>query len=141
MVVGPLGLACGSLGTLAVLVSYGRSIRAVAEGRKKHNVVAPATEGPPEFQRALRAQQNVLEYLPIIIPLLWMCAVTLPVAGPLAAVVGGALWAVFRAQYVSGYLEAPEKRAAGFKRSLSVTYALVGVALVGVLYQLALALE
>jgi glutathione S-transferase len=126
---------------MSVLMSYGRAINAVAQGRKKYEVQPPSTKGPPEFQRALRAQQNVLEFLPTIIPLIWMCAVTLPVVGPLAALLGGVLWAWFRAQFISGYLEAAEKRLPGFRRALSVTYAMMGVAILGVLYQLALALE
>ena len=122
-------------------MAYGRSIRGVAEARKKHKVEPPSTEGPPEFQRALRAQQNTLEFLPLIVPLVWMCATLLPVAGPLAAVVGGALWGLFRKQYIEGYLEAADKRRPGFHRSLIVAYALMVVTLVGLLFQLALVFE
>ncbi len=111
----PLALACGSLGTMAILST----------------VEPPATEGPPES--ALRARR-AHESLPLIVPLLWICAVTLPVAGSVAALGGGVLWAWFRKQYV-------EERVPGFGRALNVTHALMAVAMVGVVYQIAMALE
>ncbi len=124
-----------------MLQTYGRSIRNVASARKKHGVAPPSTDGPDEFQRVMRAQQNTLEYLPLIIPLIWMSAVLLPVVGGLAALVGGGAWSFFRVQFIEGYAEAADKRHAGFHGSLMATYVLMAVAVVGCLYQLALAFD
>lgn len=107
----------GCVSTVAILAVYSKSIKAVGAGRHKFKVAPPSTEGPEEFQRLLRAQQNTLEFLPIVLSLVWMAAVLLPQVGPVFALVGGLGWAFFRLQYIDGYAESAEGRLPGFYRS------------------------
>ena len=40
---------------------------------KVSGIDAPAMTGHPEFERAVRAHANTLEWLPIFLPSLWLC--------------------------------------------------------------------
>lgn len=138
---GPLAKLLPSIGTLVVLLAYSKSIQLVAAGRAKFNIAPPSTQGPPGFQQVLRAQQNTLEYIVVVIPLIWLNAILLPGWGPWFSFVGGLVWACSRYLYIVGYAEAPEKRVRGFYGSLLATNGLSITALLGCLYQLGLWLE
>ena len=136
----PLGLALTCTGTLAAVLAYVESIKAVGPMRKKHGVAAPRTDGPPELQAVLRAQQNTLEFLVVVLPLLWMTAALVPRAGPVLALGGGVAWSLYRISFIRGYAQAPEKRLPGFYGSLNVLKFLLVTTVVGILYQLAKAI-
>ncbi len=136
-----LCLVCGTLGSLAVLGAYGRSIVSVAAGRRRLGVAPPRTDGPEEFVRLLRAQQNTLEFVVAVLPLLWMSAVLLPVVGPLASLVGASGWAFWRVKYIDGYAKSPEERLPGFYGSMTFLKMLGVTVAVGLLYQVADLLE
>ena len=141
MAEGSFALLSASVATLAVLTTYGDAIRRVGEGRRVHGVKPPSTEGPEAFTRLLRAQQNVLEFLPLVIPLLWASALTLPVVGGVVTLAAGLAWAWYRKSYIEGYAEAAEKRLPGFYGSMVALNVLVGSTVLGCLYRLADILE
>lgn len=133
----PIALLLASAGTLAVLLTYSRSITAMGAARREHKVAPPRMDGPAEFQAAARAQQNTLEYLVMIVPLIWMNALLIPVVGSVAAFLGSLTWSYYRISYIRGYIQSPEKRLRGFYGSLNALKFLLASSVVGMLYQLA----
>jgi glutathione S-transferase len=83
----------------------------VGGARAKYGVKAPAMDGPPEFLRVFRVQQNTTEQLVLFLPSLWLFAFAW---GDLGAGVIGLVWPIGRVIYALGYYKAPEKRSAGF---------------------------
>ncbi len=83
----------------------------VARARARYGVKVPATTGNADFERVYRTQINTLEWMPIFLPSLWLFAIYHSDA--IAAAIG-AVWLVGRVIYVIGYMQAAEKRSAGF---------------------------
>jgi glutathione S-transferase len=83
----------------------------VARARIQFGVKLPAISGNPDFERVFRVQMNTLEWLPIFLPSLWLFAIY--ISDPFAAALG-ILWIAGRILYMTGYLQAAEKRAPGF---------------------------
>lgn len=79
----------------------------VGQARGKFGVMAPATTGNPEFERAFRIQMNTLEWMPIFLPAIWLAAIYVSDIG--AALVG-LVWIAGRLLYT----QAPDKRETGF---------------------------
>jgi hypothetical protein len=59
--------------SLALLVYVWVSLK-VGGARAKFGVKAPNIDGPPDFQRVFRVQQNTLEQLALFVPALWLFA-------------------------------------------------------------------
>ena len=95
---------------LACLFLFYTGIR-VAQARRATGVKAPATLGHPDFERAYRIQMNTLEWMPIMLPALWLFA--LYVSDIWAAAIG-AVWIAGRIMYMLGYSHAANKRGRGF---------------------------
>jgi glutathione S-transferase len=95
---------------LAVLLFAYTGIR-VAQARRATGIKAPATTGNPDFERAFRVQMNMLEWMPIFLPALWLCALYI---GDRYAAMGGVIWIIGRALYIQGYSAAADKRGPGF---------------------------
>jgi glutathione S-transferase len=95
---------------LAVVFYFFLATR-VSVARQRFGVKLPATAGHPEFERVFRVHMNTLEWMPIFLPLLWLCAIYLSDA--LAALLG-LVWIVGRVLYFTGYSRAVEKRRPGF---------------------------
>ncbi len=100
-----------ALVTLLALALYFWTGLAVANARQKYGVVVPATTGHTDFERVFRTQQNMLEWMPIFLPALWLFASYISDWG---AAVLGLVWIVGRALYMRGYAEAAERRELGF---------------------------
>jgi glutathione S-transferase len=83
----------------------------VGGARAKYGVKAPNIDGPPEFQRVFRVQQNTLEQVALFVPALWLFAAAW---GDMAAAIIGIFWPVGRILYAVTYYQAAEKRSAGF---------------------------
>lgn len=100
-----------TLVTLAAIALYFWMSLAVAKARVKFKVPAPAMSGNPDFERIFRVQLNTLEWMPIFLPALWLCAfyVDARVAAGL-----GLVWIVGRIMFMHGYIATPDKRHAGF---------------------------
>lgn len=123
---GPIALV-----TIAALVFYAFTALKVAEMRRKHNVLPPATAGAPEFDRAFRVQMNTLENLVIFLPLLWLAGTFF---NRWVAVVLGIAWIVGRVLYMQGYMEAADKRETGALIQGGAMALLGVVSILGVLF-------
>jgi glutathione S-transferase len=95
---------------LALLVYVWVTLK-IGAARAKFGVKAPSIDGPPDFQRVFRVQQNTLEQLALFLPALWLFAAAW---GDMTAAIIGAFWPIGRILYAVTYYQAAEKRAAGF---------------------------
>ena len=95
---------------LAILMYFFFSVQ-VSKARRTYGVKAPATSGNPDFERVFRAHMNTLEWMPIFLPALWLCAIY--ISDAIAACLG-VVWIVGRILYMTGYAEAANKRSMGF---------------------------
>ena len=110
---------------LAVGVYFYTSVL-VGQAREKFKVKAPAVAGHPVFERAFRVQMNTLEWMPILLPSMWLLALY---GSDLVAAALGIVWIGGRLVYIRGYMQAPEKRGTGF----AVQAAAAGVLWIGAL--------
>lgn len=97
---------------------------AVSRARKRHHVMAPATDGPEPFRRAFRVHQNTMEQLPLFLVPLFLVAWAW---GDEKAALIGLWWPVGRVVYALRYQHDPARRAMGFGLALlsSTTLSLV----------------
>jgi len=95
---------------LAVILYFWSGFR-VGQARGKFNIKAPATTGNPDFERVFRIQMNMLEWMPIFLPAIWLAAIYVSDIG---AALLGIVWIAGRVLYLRGYTEAAEKRETGF---------------------------
>lgn len=119
--------------TVAALLLYTYMGIAVGQARAKHKIPAPAMTGNPEFERVVRVHMNTLEWLPVFIAALWMCA---SFWDPRIVALGGVVWIVARVIYMRTYSRG-ENRSLGFSLQGLTVLALVLGALVGAIMQLA----
>ena len=96
--------------SLALLVYVWVTLK-VGGARAKFGVTAPSVDGPPDFLRVFRVQQNTLEQLALFVPALWMFA---SFYGDMWAAIIGIFWPIGRIVYAVSYYAAAEKRGAGF---------------------------
>jgi glutathione S-transferase len=96
--------------TLAILVYFAADFR-VGRARGAYKIKAPATTGNPEFERIFRSHQNMLEWMVIFLPALWLFAFYV---GDRWAALVGLGWIGGRILYLTQYAEAAEKRMLGF---------------------------
>ena len=128
---------------LAILFYFWTGLR-VGAMRGKHDIKAPAMTGHPEFERSVRVQMNTLEWLPIFLPLLWLAtlyfspAMSTRYLSWLPAVLG-VIWIIGRYLYMTGYMEAPEKRSRGFGIAALAVIGLLICSIVGIALQLSAA--
>ena len=87
---------------------------------------APAVAGHPAFERAFRVQMNTLEWMPILLPSMWLLAFY---GSDLVAAAIGIVWIGRRIVYIRDYTQAAEKRGTGF----AVQAAAAGVLWIGAL--------
>jgi glutathione S-transferase len=97
--------------TLLAIALYGFMGMRVSAARRRFHVSLPATSGHPDFERVYRAHMNTLEWMPIFLVTLWLCAIYL--SDVMGAAVG-IVWIAGRAWYFAGYSKAVEKRLPGF---------------------------
>ena len=100
-----------ALVTLLAVLFYVFLGTRVAAARRRFGVKLPATSGHPDFERVQRVHMNTLEWLPIFLPTLWLCAVFLD---DIAAALLGLAWIGGRVLYYAGYSKAVDKRLPGF---------------------------
>ncbi len=118
---------------LSLILYLYMSVR-VGQARAKHGIKAPATTGHEEFERAFRVHQNTLEWLVIYLPSLFLFSTF--VHEYIAAALG-VVWIVGRYVYMEGYIDAAEKRSAGFGIQALATLILMLGSLVGILWNMA----
>ncbi|NCO75255.1 MAG: MAPEG family protein [Cyanobacteria bacterium] len=100
-----------SIITVSALLVYFVTIINVGRARVKYNVMPPAMSGDPNFERALRVQENMLEQLIFFLPLLWIFSYY--VSELWGAILGG-IWILGRVLYAWGYYQEAKKRTLGF---------------------------
>ena len=114
---------------LAVILYFWTGFR-VGQSRGKFKINAPATTGNPDFERVFRVQMNMLEWMPIFLPAIWLAAIYVSDIG---AALLGLVWIAGRVLYMRGYSAAAEKRETGFFVQAIAAGLLWLAALVGVL--------
>jgi glutathione S-transferase len=122
-----------ALVTIAAILFYVFVGIQVASAHQKYGVQLPATSGHPDFERMFRIQMNMLEWMPVFLPLLWLCAFYLSDA--FAALVG-LVWTGGRVMYFIGYREAVDKRLIGFQVQAYACGVLLLGALAGMILKL-----
>jgi glutathione S-transferase len=100
-----------SIVTLLAIALYFFLATRVAVARGRFGVKHPAMTGSPDFERVVRVHLNTLEWLPIFLVPLWLCAIHLD---DRAAATAGLAWIIGRLWYYVGYSSAVEKRVPGF---------------------------
>lgn len=115
---------------LALLMYMGYSLN-VGRMRAKHKIIAPATSGHPQFDRAYRVQMNTLEQLILFLPLLWLASVYFT-AQPWLPAAAGLVWIVGRLIYAKSYLQDPKRRGPGFGLCALMQLVLLVLAAIGV---------
>ena len=105
----------------------------VGRARVKSGIKPPQMSGDPEFERAVRVQQNTLEQLVLFLPALWIFAI---VVSPLYSAGLGGVWLVGRVLYAWGYYQAAEKRGPGFGISSLAAIVLILGSLISVVMQI-----
>jgi glutathione S-transferase len=123
-----------ALVTLLAVALYFYTGLLVARARVKFGIVAPATTGNPDFERAFRVQQNTLEWMPIFLPLLWFFVLYVNDWG---AALLGLVWLVGRVLYIRGYAAAADKRHRGFAIQAFACGALLIGTLAGIVWRMA----
>ena len=117
---------------LALLLYIGVFVTA-GRARARYGVQAPAVTGAPQFERALRVQQNTLEQLIWFLPALWLFAAYV---SPLWASIIGLVWIAGRIYYAVSYYRDPATRELGFIIGFASSGVLLIGALVGILVHL-----
>lgn len=97
--------------TVIVLLQYTYFGFQVGAARQKTGAKAPASVGPPEFERANRVHMNTLEQLMVFLPALWLFANYI---NPLWAAGFGAVFIVGRFIFRAAYMKDPATRSVGF---------------------------
>jgi glutathione S-transferase len=100
-----------SMVTMLVVLFYFFIATRVPVARRQFDVKLPAITGHPDFERVFRVHQNTLEWMPVFLPSLWLCAYYLSDVG---AAVLGLVWMVARYLYYRGYARAVPGRIPGF---------------------------
>ena len=113
---------------IAAAVVFWAALR-VGMARGTYKIKAPATTGDPNFERIYRAHQNMLEWMPIFLPALWLFGIYL--SDRWAAIVG-LVWIGGRVLYTLTYSQAAEKRSTGFAIQATAAAVLFVGALVGI---------
>jgi glutathione S-transferase len=105
----------------------------VARARVAYGVKAPATTGNPDFERIFRVQMNILEWMPIFLPSLWLFAIYL---SDIFAAGIGLVWVIGRILYMTGYSQAANKRGTGFAIQMVAAAMLWGGSIYGVVVRM-----
>ncbi len=113
---------------LAVLLLFACAF-AVGRARGRYGVHAPATAGPPEFERMFRMHMNTLENTVAFVPVLWLAAVYW---NPDYAGWIGLVWVAARVWYAFAYGGGYGSRTPGFTISALALLLLLLIALGGI---------
>jgi hypothetical protein len=116
--------------TCAVMALYFWTMYRVGSARGKHGILPPRCDGPDEFVRVFRVQQNTLEQVVLFLPLLWLAGIFF---NPLFAAVLGWIWVIARVWYALAYSKAAEDRLPPFIIGIIVDVVLFIMALYGVI--------
>ena len=100
--------------------------------RARHKIMAPATTGNAEFERAFRVHYNTMENLTMFVPLLWIASLSYD--AQIAAIIGG-IWILSRIVYMVLYMKNPESRPVGAITGALCLAALLVISVMGLMNQ------
>ncbi len=123
-----------ALVTLLALMAYFWMAMQVGLARGKTGIKAPAMTGDPLLERAVRVQENTLEWLPIFLASLWLFAIYW---NEFVASALGLVWILGRLLYSTGYMADPAKRSTGFLIQFVAAMALLLGAFAKIVFSLA----
>lgn len=113
---------------VVLLVQYTFLGALVAHARVALGVPAPATQGPPRFERLMRVHLNTQERLVLMLPLMVLAA---QLGQPEVAAAAGAVFAIGRHLYWRGYVSDPARRGVGNVVTMLAVAACLVATLVG----------
>lgn len=128
-----------ALVTLASLLLYFYAGFQVGRARGRFDVPAPATHGHPEFERYFRVHMNMLEWMVIFLPCLWLAEVFNASWGAISTAVItvlGLVWLLGRYLYMRDYVRDPTTRTRGFAIQAAATAILFILAAVGAVIEI-----
>jgi glutathione S-transferase len=117
--------------TILVLLVYFYMGGVVGRMRGRHNIVAPAVSGHPEFDRAFRVHANTFEQLIVFLPLLWLATVLYRGFAWLPAVFG-LIFLVGRVLYMQRYMKEPQSRGPGILIGMVAVLGLLVLTIIGI---------
>ena len=120
--------------TLLIGLVYFWMALTVARTHSRTGILAPAMTGDPVLERTCRAHINTLEWMPIVLPAMWLFAIYW---SPVVAALLGLLWIVGRVIYFLGYVADAKKRFPGFFIQAMAASALLLGALGRIVYLMA----
>jgi glutathione S-transferase len=124
-----MSLSFPAIVTILALALYIATFLHAGRMRHRFAIESPAITGPPEFERALRIQQNTLEQLVWFLPAMWLFVLF---ASPLWGGILGLVWIAGRAFYAYSYARDPATRGPGFMIAFGSALILLVGALTGV---------
>ncbi len=115
--------------TLAAIVQLFIFGGLVGNARRRYNVPPPAPTGHEMFDRYQRVHMNTLETMVVFLPALWIAAQywRQEIVAPI-----GVVYLIGRQLYLSGYINEPKRRGLGYGLSILPTFALVVLAVIGI---------
>jgi uncharacterized membrane protein YecN with MAPEG domain len=117
--------------TILVLALYFYMGGVVGRMRGRHNILAPAVIGHPEFERAFRVHGNTMEQLVIFLPLLWLATVLYNGIAWLPALFG-LIFLIGRIIYMQIYMSDPQKRGPGILIGMLAIVGLLVLTIIGI---------
>ncbi|KAM4706421.1 microsomal glutathione S-transferase 2 [Discoglossus pictus] len=102
----------------------------VGTSRMKYKIMPPAVNGPPEFERTFRAQQNCVEFYTIFLVDLWTAGWFF---NQELAAVFGLLYIYGRQKYFWGYVESAKGRLQGFSMCVTALVSLLAMSSAGII--------
>jgi glutathione S-transferase len=122
------GMESVAIVTVLLLIQYFVFAILVGKARVQRKIMAPAVTGDEIFERYYRVQQNTIEQLIVVLPVMWLFAWYVQ---PLVAAAMGLIFLAGRWLYCHDYVRDPAKRGRGFAvGNLAQTVLLLG-ALIG----------
>lgn len=116
--------------TILVLLLYFYMGGVVGRMRGRHNIIAPAVAGHPEFERAFRVHANTLEQLVVFLPLLWLATLLYNGIAWLPALFG-LIFLIGRIVFMQIYMSEPQKRGPGILIGMVGVLGLLVLSLIG----------
>jgi len=117
--------------TILVLALYFYMGSVVGRMRGRHNVVAPAVIGHPEFERSFRVHANTMEQLVLFLPLLWLATLLYNGIAWLPALFG-LIFLIGRIVYMQIYMSDPQKRGPGILIGMVGVLGLLVLTIIGI---------
>jgi glutathione S-transferase len=117
--------------TILVLALYFYMGGVVGRMRGRHNIVAPAVTGHPEFERAFRVHVNTMEQLVVFLPLLWLATLLYNGIVWLPALFG-LIFLIGRTVYMQIYMNEPQKRGPGILIGMLGIVGLLVLTIIGI---------